>query len=161
MTDFPAWLRHATVWSLLALGIFLGVQTWQARARESKVTVTGDAIELRRAADGHYHWPGAIDGQAVDFLVDTGASTTAIPGALARQLRLPEVGRQRSMTAGGAVIAPVVLADIVLRGGVHAERLRVGALPDLNAPLLGMDILGRLRLQQSQGVLRVEMGDSR
>jgi aspartyl protease family protein len=40
---------------------------------------------------------------------------------------------------------------------VNAERLRMAALPALQAPLLGMDVLGRLRWQQHQGVLRIQM----
>lgn len=50
-----------------------------------------------------------------------------------------------------------VLADVQLQGGVSAERLRVTALPQLQAPLLGMDVLGKLRWQQDQGVMRVEL----
>lgn len=50
-----------------------------------------------------------------------------------------------------------MLADVQLQGGVSAERLRVTALPQLQAPLLGMDVLGKLRWQQDQGVMRVEL----
>jgi aspartyl protease family protein len=77
--------------------------------------------------------------------------------ALADQLGLPKVGRVRTSTAGGVVTANVVVGDVSLQGGVKAERLRMAALPALDAPLLGMDVLGRLRWQQQQGVLRIEM----
>jgi len=43
-----------------------------------------------------------------------------------------------------------------LRAGVRAERLRVVVLPQLESPLLGMDVLGKLRFTQSEGVLRLE-----
>jgi aspartyl protease family protein len=49
-----------------------------------------------------------------------------------------------------------VVADIELEGGLRADRLRVTALPQLDKPLLGMDVLGRLRWQQQDGVLRFE-----
>ena len=154
--DFPAWPQHPTVWLLLGAGLFLGVQTWQARERATRFVAEGGAIEIRRAPDGHFHWPGRIDGRAVEFLVDTGASGTAIPDRLARSLGLAEVGSVRSQTAGGEVTGRVVVATLELDGGVRAERLRMVALPDLHAPLLGMDVLGRLRWQQDGGVLRLQ-----
>lgn len=154
--DLPAWLKHTTVWLLLGAGLFVGVQAWQARERATRFVADGGAIEIRRAPDGHYHWPGRIDGRAVEFLVDTGASGTAIPAALARSLGLAELGRVRSQTAGGEVTGSVVAATLELDGGIRVERLRIVALPELHAPLLGMDVLGRLRWKQEGGVLRVE-----
>ena len=160
MSELPAWLKPATVWLLLALGVFLGVQAWQAREEATRFVIDGGTLEIRRGADGHYHWPGQIGGRRVEFLVDTGATGTTIPAALARELGLKPVGRMQSSTAGGLVNGSVVLADLQLDGGVRADRLRIVALPALAAPLLGMDVLGRLRLQQSDGVLRVDLRDT-
>jgi aspartyl protease family protein len=157
VTDLPGWLKHATVWLLLAVAVFMGVQSWQAHEVATRLVVDGGTLEIRRAADGHYHWPGRIGGRDVEFLVDTGATGTAIPGALARELGLKAVRSLRSSTAGGNVEGRVVVADLELRGGLRAERLRLAVLPDLGAPLLGMDVLGKLRLQQSDGVLRIDL----
>jgi aspartyl protease family protein len=155
--DLPGWLKHATVWLLLGVGVLLGVQAWQVHQQATRFSVAGGTLELRRGADGHYHWPGRVGGRRVDFLVDTGATGTAIPAALARQLGLPRVGSLQSSTAGGVVSGSVVVGDIELDGGVSVRRLRLAALPALGAPLLGMDVLGRLRWQQGQGVLRIEL----
>ncbi len=157
MNDLPGWVKHGTVWLLLALSLFVGVQAWQARARATRFTVDGGSIEIRRAGDGHYHWPGRINGREVEFLVDTGASGTAIPAALARELGLAAQGSVRSQTAAGVATGSVVVADLALQGGVAAQRLRMVALPGLAAPLLGMDVLGRLRWQQGDGRLRIEL----
>ncbi len=157
MQELPGWLKHTTVWLLLAAGLFLGVQAWQHQAAKPRIEVAGGVVEIRRSADGHYHWPGSVGGQPVDFLVDTGATGTAIPAALARRLNLPVVGRVRSNTAGGVVDADLVQGDLLLQVGLRAERLRMSALPDLQAPLLGMDVLGKLHWQQQQGVLRFEL----
>ncbi len=157
MNELPGWLKHATVWLLLAAALFIGVQAWQQRQQAMRFSVEGGTLELRRAGDGHYHWPGRIQGREVDFLVDTGATGTAIPAALARELALPVIGTTRSNTAGGLVEAQVVVGDIRLEGGVAATRLRMVALPQLDKPLLGMDVLGRLHWQQQAGVLRIEL----
>jgi aspartyl protease family protein len=157
MNELPGWLKHSTVWLLLALGLFMAVQAWQARGRATQFVVQGQTIEIRRAPDGHYHWPGRINGREVEFLVDTGATGTAIPQALARELGLPVQGQVQSRTANGVATGDVVVGDLALQGGVNATRLRMVALPGLGSPLLGMDVLGRLRLQQEEGRLRIDL----
>jgi aspartyl protease family protein len=157
MKDFPAWLKPATVWLVLGAVLFLAVQAWQAQQKASRVVLSGQELELHRASDGHYHWPGRINGREVEFLVDTGATGTAIPSSLARELGLPELGSMQSDTAGGVVRGTVVLADLELHGGLQAERLRLTALPQLSSPLLGMDVLSRLRWSQHGGVMKIEL----
>ena len=160
--DMPHTVKVVTVWLLLGLMVFLGLQWWQHRAEQTRFQMQGDAIEIRRGPDGHYHWPGRINGRAVDFLVDTGATGTAISAALASELGLEALGSVQSSTAGGVVTGQVVRADVELQGGVSAQRLRVVALRALGSnPLLGMDVLGRLRWQQRDGVLRIEAGTPR
>ena len=157
MNELPPWLKHATVWLLLAVAVFLGVQAFQARQQATQFVVEGSSVTLKRGADGHYHWPGRVNGRTVEFLVDTGATGTAIPAALARELGLPTIGTMQSNTAGGTVTGQFVVGDLQLDGGLRAERLRMTALPNLAAPLLGMDVLGKLSLQQEGGVLRVDL----
>jgi aspartyl protease family protein len=156
MTEFPRTLKHITVWLLLGTGVFVGVQAWQAQQQSSRFSSQGGVIELRRAADGHFHWPGRVNGVPVDFLVDTGATRTALPEALARAAGLVAEGRVRSATAGGVVTGWVGRADLQLQGGVRADRLPITVLPALGAPLLGMDVLGRLPFSQADGVLRLQ-----
>ena len=158
MKDLPQGLKHATVWALIALALFIALQAWQREQMASRFTARPGVVELRRAADGHYHWPATLNGRRVEFLVDTGATGSAIPSALARELSLPQVGTMNSQTAGGATTGSIVLADLVLQGGLRVDRMRLAALPALTTPLLGMDVLGRLNLQQGAGVLRIELG---
>jgi aspartyl protease family protein len=156
MTHFPRALKHATVWLLLGTAVFLGVQAWQAEQAKTRFTVQDGEIALRRGADGHFHWPGRVNGVAVDFLVDTGATGTALPEPLARSLGLVAQGTVRSHTANGPVTGWKASADVDLEGGVRADRLHVTVLPALQAPLLGMDVLGRLQFSQVDGVLRLQ-----
>ncbi len=156
--ELPRTFKVVTVWLLVGLALFLGVQWWLHRAAQARFTAGADVIEIRRGPDGHYHWPGRINDLEVEFLVDTGATGTAIPTQLARELGLESLGQVSSSTAGGVVTGDIVRADIALRGGVTAQRLRVIALPGLaDRPLLGMDVLGRLHWQQRDGVLRIDL----
>lgn len=159
MKDLPRGLKITTVWLLVVLMGFLAAQAWERRQKAASFTSAGGVIEIRRAADGHYHWPGTLNGHEVEFLIDTGATASAIPAALAQRLALRTIGTMRSQTAGGAVTGSIVLANLSLEGGLRVERMRLGVLPALVSPLLGMDVLGRLRLEQSAGVLRIDLGD--
>lgn len=156
MNEMPRTLKVVTIWLLLGTVLFLAVQAYLADRRKARFTTGGGAITLQRAADGHFHWPGRVNGRAVEFLVDTGATRTALPGRLAQQLGLEPEREVRSSTAGGLVRGYEARLDLVLEGGVAVQRLRVTVLPDLAAPLLGMDVLGRLRFTQQDGMLRVE-----
>lgn len=156
MKDLPHTLKLVTVWLLLGTGLFMGVQAWQAHATRSRVVIDGGAIELKRAPDGHFHWPGRIEGVEVEFLVDTGATRTAVPAALAARAGLPPGDPITSDTAAGVVQGRLSRADLTLAGGVRAERLPVAVLPGLSTPLLGMDVLGRMRFTQGNGMLRLE-----
>ena len=157
MNDMPGWLQRVTVWAVSFTVVFLAVLAWQHQRDATRFRVEGTQVEIRRQADGHWHWPGQLNGRRTDFLIDTGATGSAIPQSLARELRLPVVGSVRSRTAAGEVQADVVLADLELQGGLRAERLRVAAMPGLAVPLLGLDVLGRLDWRQQDGVLRIDL----
>lgn len=156
--ELPGTLKRVTIWLVLGAAVFVGVQAWQSAQQRAHFSVDARSgtIELRRAADGHFHWPGTVNGIAVDFLVDTGATGTAIPQSLADRAGLVAEGRLQSSTAGGVVQGSLARADVELQGGVRVERLRVAVLPRLESPLLGMDILSKMRFTQSEGVLRLE-----
>jgi len=153
--DLPSTFKLMTIWLLVGLLIFLGFKAWERERESSRFRLAGEVVVLTRAADGHFHWPGRVDGIEVDFLVDTGATSTALPQALAERAGLKPLGAVRAQTAAGATRGFVARADIALEGGVQADRLAVTVLPDLAAPLLGMDVLGRLHFSQKPGELRI------
>ncbi|MEO7057232.1 MAG: TIGR02281 family clan AA aspartic protease [Caldimonas sp.] len=156
--ELPRTLKIVTVWLLLGAAIFVAFQWFQHDQAKTRFQIDGGVVEIHRGSDGHYHWPGTLNGRAVDFLVDTGASGIAIPAALGRELGLVSEGTMRSSTAGGMVTGEVMRADLTLQGGVRAERIRVVALGGLaDNPLLGMDVLGRLAWHQEAGVLRIDL----
>lgn len=154
--ELPRTLKLLTPWLLAGLAIFLAVRAWEREREASHFRLAGQAVVLARGADGHFHWPGRVGGVAADFLVDTGATTTALPQALAERAGLQPLGPLRTQTAAGTAQGFATRADIALDGGIQAERLPVAVLPQLAAPLLGMDVLGRLHFSQKPGELRIE-----
>jgi len=154
--DLSHSFKLLTIWLLVFLVLFLGFKAWEREREASRFRLAGTAIVLTRADDGHFHWPGRVGDIEVDFLVDTGATSTALPQRLAERAGLKPLGAVRTQTAGGTARGFVARADIALDGGVRADKLPVTVLPDLEAPLLGMDVLGRLHFSQKPGELRIE-----
>ena len=113
--ELPPTFKVVTVWLLAGVVLFLGVQWWQHRAQQARFTSGDDVIEIRRGPDGHYHWPGSIEGREVDFLVDTGATGTAISASLARDLGLDRARHEGAEQAVGGGHAPTVNRTAVPR----------------------------------------------
>lgn len=153
MKELSGTFKLVTVWLVIGAALFLGVKAFEAQRQRSRFAAEGGVIELRRAPDGHFHWPGRVGDIAVDFLVDTGATSTALPERLADRAGLPRGHPIRSSTAGGTAFGYASRADITLDGGVRATNLNVAVLPGLERPLLGMDVLSRMHFTQRDGVL--------
>lgn len=155
MRELPGTLKIITLWLLLGTVVFIAFKWWEREQQRSRFVLNEGVIEIARAPDGHYHWAGRINGEPVEFLIDTGASGTAIPLSLAKELGLTLYGEIRTNTAGGTATGQLARVDVRLDGGVHAERLQVLVLPGLSdKPLLGMDVLSRLNWSQSNQLLR-------
>jgi aspartyl protease family protein len=154
--ELPHTFKLLTIWLLVMVGVFLAFKAWEHQRDAGRFQLAGQTVVLTRADDGHFHWPGRVGDVEVDFLVDTGATSTALPQSLAERAGLKPMGAVLTHTAGGSARGFVAHADVTLDGGVRADQLTVTVLPDLQAPLLGMDVLGRLHFSQKPGELRIE-----
>ncbi|MCC6077519.1 TIGR02281 family clan AA aspartic protease [Pseudomonas sp. GCM10022188] len=118
-------------------------------------------MSIARGNDGHYSTAGSINGQNVQFLVDTGASSVAMNEAQARRLGLDYKTRGQPMqvnTAGGVVPAWRMSLDRVKVGGIEVlgveAAIVAGGSP--TEVLLGMSYLNRVGWREEQGVLRLQ-----
>ena len=160
MNELPRSLKWITVWLLLGTAVFLGAQAMLRERARPLIELQAGQVTLLRAADGHYHWPGEVNGEPVDFLIDTGATRSTLPGVLADRLALPRGEPVRSQTAAGPAEGWRATVDLRLQGGPAVQRLPVVVMPGMaGPPLLGMDVLGRLRLEQSEGRLVLSAPD--
>ena len=111
-------------------------------------------IEVPRAEDGHYYLTLSIDGTAVEFLADTGASTVVLSDSDARRLgidpdSLAYLGE--ADTANGVVqTAEVSLKDVKL-GQFQDAKIRASVTKGaMEGSLLGMSYLGLYRIEIDQ-----------
>jgi aspartyl protease family protein len=109
------------------------------------------SVALAADARGHFVTEGSINGHPILFLVDTGASTVAIPAADALRMgidyRKGALGKTR--TAGGIVSVYRVTLDRVRLGTIEASGVEAVIIEEgLDIALLGMSFLSRLELRQ-------------
>ncbi|MGC3871865.1 retropepsin-like aspartic protease family protein [Halomonas sp. GXIMD04776] len=106
-------------------------------------------ITLERNASGHFVATGSIDGQPVEFLLDTGASLVSVPTALAEQLGLRRGAVAEFNTANGRVRGHLTTIDEITLGGLSAQDVRGSINPGLvgDTALLGMSFLKRFDIE--------------
>lgn len=108
------------------------------------------SIALVRNRDGHYVCDGFVNGTAVEFLLDTGATNVSIPASLADRLRLPRGARLRAVTANGITTAFATMIDSLAIGALEEANVQASIVPNLPGEqiLLGMSFLKRLDFSQ-------------
>ena len=148
----------ASAAALSALGAAKAVVVFDAHAQRPAPSVmtltapepaaTGGAASVMKGDDGHYWADADVNGTAVHFLVDTGASAVALSAEDAERLGLQPATLTYDYTvntaSGEARAAKVKLATISVSG---AEVTDVDAFvieKGLTTSLLGMTYLGRL-----------------
>lgn len=107
------------------------------------------AIVVRRASDGHFYLAAKVNGVAIRFLVDTGATSVALTRADAKRLGFDPERLDYTLrvgTAGGerwAAPLPPLAVEVgrLQLPGVRAH-VNDGGLADL---LLGMTVLNRFK----------------
>jgi aspartyl protease family protein len=118
-------------------------------------------VVLEQDRNGHYVVEGEINGQAVTFLVDTGATDVALPESAARALGLDFGPRVQVMTAAGPAHAWMTRLDEVTVGGIRRRNVRASITSgEFNGVLLGMSFLKHYNLQQQDGTLVIRVAGS-
>lgn len=111
-------------------------------------SVAGAETRVPMQRDGHFWISATINGVKRDFLVDTGATLTAISPATADEAEVranPVHGPVMMKTANGTVEAQLATIDELRMGNVVARDLDAVVAPGLgNANVIGMNLLSRL-----------------
>ena len=123
-------------------------------------SVVGGETRVELAPDGHYWLNAEVNGVPARFLVDTGATLTAISADTAERAGL-EQRRDRlpvtMTTANGTITVPTTTVDEIRFGNVAAFGLDAVIAPNIGETnVVGMNLLSRLaqwRVEQGTLVL--------
>ena len=124
----------------------------------SQSTAGVNEVRLQQNRQGHYVASGRINGEAVEFLLDTGATMVAIPGHIAEKLGLEWGPGMTVITANGVVPVYATRLEEVTLGNITLNNVRAAISPSMyqDSILLGMTFLRQLEFTQrnDQLVLR-------
>lgn len=111
--------------------------------------VEGGETRIPLAPDGHFWLQADVNGAPVDFMIDTGATLTAISMPAAQRAGLtPRTGGLpvRLNTANGTIAAELTTIDELRFGNVAARGLDAVMAPNLgDTNVIGMNLLSRLK----------------
>ncbi len=139
------WRRKGAWVEISPMGV-VGKNGW---VHISRLRSESSEIEIQSAPDGHFYVDATVNGEAIRFMVDTGATNVALTREDAKKIGLNLADlrfTRRVRTANGLTrSAPIVLDEISIghltlrkvRGGVNQGQMRTS--------LLGMAFLKRLR----------------
>lgn len=153
--------QQAAIWGLIFVGVVAAVGMWgdlrdQISPRQS--VIGENRIEIPRSRDGHYYLTLDVNGVAVDFVVDTGASQVVLTQADAKRVGINTADLRyigTANTANGTVrTAPVWLASVSLGGMTDTDVRAVVNEGQMDGSLLGMTYLGLFgRIEIADGKL--------
>ncbi|MBX9885841.1 MAG: TIGR02281 family clan AA aspartic protease [Novosphingobium sp.] len=127
---------------------------WSKDAPAPSRMRSSEMVEIARDAQGQFHLEVDVGGEAVRFLVDTGADVVALTEDDADRLGLrPDPSEYRAMlqTASGTGMAAPVEIDRLTIGGRELTGVEAVVVPDLPVSLLGQSALRRLGSVTLQG----------
>ncbi|QAY90209.1 MULTISPECIES: TIGR02281 family clan AA aspartic protease [unclassified Pseudomonas] len=142
---------------------------WEARQQNPNTVVSSEQgegfIEVKLASNtqGHFVASGQINGQPVDFMLDTGATDVSIPAEMAERLKLEKGFGVTLSTANGRTQGYRTRIDRLQLGDIVLRDVRALVVPGLDGHqvLLGMSALNKLEFTQRGGTMLLRQTTNR
>ncbi|MBK5397978.1 TIGR02281 family clan AA aspartic protease [Pseudomonas sp. TH39(2020)] len=142
---------------------------WEVRQQNPNMVVSSeqgeDFIEVKLASNtqGHFVASGQINGQPVDFMLDTGATDVSIPAEMAERLKLEKGFGVTLSTANGRTQGYRTRIDRLQLGDIVLRDVRALVVPGLDGKqvLLGMSALNKLEFTQRGGTMLLRQTTNR
>ena len=118
-------------------------------------------VAVNKTRNNSYFTAGTINGQTVNLLIDTGATSVAMSSKAAKRLGIDYLlhGRQGSVrTASGITKAYYIKLKSVAVGGIAVNNVAAAVLEGSfpHEILLGMSYLNHVTMEEKQGVLSLQ-----
>ncbi|MCY7316583.1 MAG: retroviral-like aspartic protease family protein [Rubrivivax sp.] len=131
-----------------------------AQIGSARIATAGRDIVMTADAGGHFRPSGSINGKAVRYMVDTGATLVAMgqDEALRLGVDLSQAQQGRVQTANGPVAVRVVVLDRVRVGDVEITQVGAVVMPQpMPFVLLGNSFLSRFQMRRDNDVMRLDL----
>lgn len=137
---------------MVVMGVLYALMTHYLKPKPVTVTAKGELV-IPKARDGHFYAAGTVNGRAVMFMVDTGASLVVVSDAFARSAGVPEGLPTTFRTANGDLQGRIVKDVPVTLGPIRVSGVRVGVGlvgGDEDAALLGQSFLSKFDITMTK-----------
>lgn len=116
---------------------------------ENKVLIIG------QGNGGHYFIEGAVNDSYLNFVIDTGATTVALPISTAASAGVKCKKQALLNTGNGVTQGCTVVIQKLKFGHFTLHYVDAVVMPNLSQPLLGMNVLKQFRVEQDNGEMRL------
>ncbi len=158
LQERPVGISFILFW-VVAFALFVLVSHWWfgdgKGSAETVVSMDGSKkLIIEAGRGGHYRVSGEINGVSAHFLIDTGATSLAIPESLAKEANLDKKYRVSVSTANGMTEGYFTRVNELVVGPFKLKNVAAIIMPDrARTVLLGMNVLKKLNFNQSNGKL--------
>lgn len=129
----------------IAVGVTIGF-LWPTAKRPAAAGADVQLV-IPRSSDHHYYTDASVNGRNVHFMIDTGASETALTETDARQIGLvvdPKNYEVIGDGASGMVRGQYVQLQSIDVGGIRQENAKAVVVPGATVSLLGQPFLEKI-----------------
>ncbi|HEY6086230.1 MAG TPA: TIGR02281 family clan AA aspartic protease [Burkholderiaceae bacterium] len=140
--------------------LLAGASQVRLGAADERGTGSGAEIVLTAGSGGHFTTAGQINGKAVTFMVDTGATAIALGQADADRIGLNYKNAPRGFagTANGRIPVNVVTLSSVRVGDVEVANVEAVVMPStMQHILLGNSFLTRFQMKRDNDTMRLTL----
>jgi aspartyl protease family protein len=153
--------QKLALFATIGAGVAIGL-LWPTpqRSSASPAKESGTEVVIERSSDHHYYTDAAVNGHSVHFMIDTGASETALTEADARTIGLqvdPSKYEVIGDGASGLVRGQFVQLKSIDVNGIRQKDAQAVIVPGASVSLLGQPFLEKIdEIVIRQGEMRLE-----
>ena len=118
---------------------------------------SGAPLVMSQSRDGHYYVDATINEHKLNFVIDTGATIVTIPQGMANSAGLVCLRQTMASTANGLTRTCLTVIQKLKFGSFTLTNVEASIAPNLEQPLLGMNVLKQFRVEQDSGEMRLLM----
>lgn len=125
--------------------------------KEEPTKKVNEIIVIPQGPGGHYFLDAEVNSHSLTFIVDTGATMVALPRAIAasaslfcNEKALMDTGNGKT---GGCT---TIITELKLgKGSLVLKNVQAVIMPNLNQPLLGMNVLQNFNIEQKNNEMQL------
>ena len=110
---------------------------------------------VQQSEDRYYRVNGAVNGSAVTFIIDTGATVLSLPKDVADRAGIVCIRGITTKTANGDAHGCESVIEKLTFGKFSLRNVRALIMPDLSQPLLGINVLDQFNVEHKNGVMKI------